>query len=65
MVRYRNSAGRVVTRSRPDKWLEASRRWTRVEPLSPIPEPEREQECVAFPPESDDSYDDDGDSGEP
>jgi hypothetical protein len=44
-MRYRNDrTGRVITRSQPDPWLDASKRWTRVEPLSPIPAPEREPE---------------------
>lgn len=41
MVRYQNAAGRVVTRTRPDPWLDASKRWNRVEPLSPVPATER------------------------
>lgn len=48
-MRYRNAAGRVITRSSPDIGLEASKRWTRVEPLNPIPEPERARENETAP----------------
>lgn len=44
MPEYRHEDGRVITRALPDPRLERSRRWNRVVPLSPIPEPEREPE---------------------
>ena len=62
MTQYRNAAGRVVTRSQPDPWLEASRRWERVEPLSPIPAPERDRPTPA--PEPDTNEDDADDASE-
>lgn len=44
MIRYRNPAtGRVVTRTMPDPWLDASKRWERLE-LPRIPLPERAPE---------------------
>lgn len=45
MIQYRNKAsGRVITRSQPDVRLDASKRWERMESLSPKPEPSQAPE---------------------
>lgn len=43
MIRYSNGR-RVVIRTQPDPWLDASSRWNRVVPLSLVPLPDRAPE---------------------